>query len=70
MSLVDLASEVLSLRSPTVCRTPHCRRHRDSSATRRADAALRLYCGAVDIERAADLYAQGWTLRQERVLAA
>ena len=30
----------------------------------RADAALRLYCGAVDIERAADLYAQGWTLRQ------
>ena len=37
------ASEVLSLRSPTVCWTPRCRHHRDSSANPdEPDAALRL----------------------------
>src|SRR4029453_1083934 len=64
-SLVDRASEVLSFRSPTVCRTPHCRRHRDSSATRtsRCRTATR-YGVAVDVKHAADLYAEGRTLRQ------
>ena len=57
---------MLSFRSPTVCRTPYCRRHRDSSAKpgrARCRTATR-YGVAVDVERAADLYAQGWTLRQ------
>jgi hypothetical protein len=31
---------------------------------RTADPAETSYGGAVDVERAADLYAQGWTLRQ------
>ena len=30
----------------------------------RADPAKTRYGGAVDIERAADLHVQGWTLRQ------
>jgi hypothetical protein len=63
--LDGLASEVLSFRSPTVCRLliagvtrtpPQPERARCRTATR--------YGGAVDVERAADLYTQGWTLRQ------
>jgi hypothetical protein len=30
----------------------------------KADPAETRYVGAVDVERAADLYAKGWTLRQ------
>ena len=58
-----LASEVLSFRSPTVCRTPRCRRHRDSSERARCRTETR-HRGEVDFERAADLYTQGWSLRQ------
>jgi hypothetical protein len=60
-----LASEVLSFRSLTVCRTPRCRHHWDSSATERARCRTKTrYGDPVDVQRAADLYAQGWTLRQ------
>src|SRR5215213_6343814 len=63
--LEGLASEVLSFRTPTVGRTPRCRRHRDSSATRTSQIRTKTrYGGAVDVKRAADLYGQGWTLRQ------
>jgi hypothetical protein len=41
--LEGLASKMLSFRSPTVCRTPHCRRHLDSFANRdEPNAGLRL----------------------------
>jgi hypothetical protein len=36
----------------------------DLSLSRKADPAESRYGGAVDVKRAADLYAQGWTLRQ------
>jgi len=66
MSWRTLQGELLSFRSPTVCRTPHCKRHGDSSANPdEPDAALRLVTVAlVDVKCATDLYAQGWTLRQ------
>jgi hypothetical protein len=65
MSLVDRASAVLSFRSPTapglliagVTGTPpQPERARCRTATR--------YGGAVDVNRAADLYTQGRSLRQ------
>src|SRR5678816_2251704 len=63
--LEGLASKVLSFRSPTVCRTPHCRRHRDScNPTSQMPHCDSLRWRAVDVKRAADWYAQGWTLRQ------
>ena len=66
MSWRTLQGELLSFRSPTVCRTPHCKRHWDSSANLdEPDAALRLVTVALaDVKRAAKGYGQGWTLRQ------